>query len=259
MKGAMRYEWVRLTTTRGFAVLTAVSILGAVIVSWAMTMMMTNLAPGMSSSAAMEASTVAATRTPFLLLAAGLLGALSFGNEKRHGTLIHALLATPDRKVLLAAKTVVTLLITTIWTVVSVAAAVVVSNAVLNSGHAFQSEPRVLLGFLALANLWALAGIAAGVLLSRTGAIVLLVVGSTVVEPLLSQLLAKIELWGTSGAAYLPFTAGSALISFENPGFSEVLAETAQRLPALGGAAVFFMYIALAQGAALRRVLKDAH
>jgi ABC-2 type transport system permease protein len=256
MKGALRYEWRRLTTTRGLFVLTAVVVLGALVVSWAMTMMMANLAPNMSMAAATEATTVAATRTPFLLLAAGLLGALAFGQEKRHGTTIHALLATPDRKKLLAAKTVMTLLITTIWTLVSVPAAIAVSNTVLNTGKALQSEPQVLLGFLVLANLWALAGIAAGILLSRTGAIVLLVVGSTLVEPLLGQLLSRFEIWGTSGAAYLPFTAGSALISFENPGFSEAIAETSQRLPSLAGAVVFLIYIVLAQCAAVRRLLK---
>ncbi|MHC6221763.1 ABC transporter permease [Arthrobacter sp. MMS24-S77] len=256
---AMRYEWVRLTTTKGLLLLTAVVVLGALVISWAMTMMMAAAAPDMTDAAATEAATVAATRTPFLLLAAGLLGAFAFGQEKRHGTLTHALLATPDRTSLFTAKVCTTLAVTTAWAVVTVPAAVVVSNLVLNTGHLFQSDPRVLAGFLALANLWALAGTAAGILLTRTGAIIFLIAGSTMLEPLLGQLLGRIELWGTSGAAFLPFTAGAALISFEDPGFAVVLAETAPRLPALAGAAVFLTYICAAHVFAIRRVLKTAH
>ncbi|XAS72358.1 ABC transporter permease [Micrococcaceae bacterium Sec5.1] len=259
MKAAMRYEWVRLTTTKGFLVLSAMAFAGAVVVSWAMTMMMVAAAPEMTDAAAIEAAAVAATRTPFLLLAAGLLGAFSFAQEKRHGTLIHALLAVPNRRTLYTAKICITMLITTLWAVVTVPIAVAVSNLVLNTGHPFQSDPRVLLGFVALANLWALTGIAAGILLSRTGAIIFLIAGSTMIEPLLGQLLARIDILGTSGAAYLPFTAGAALISFEEPGFAAVLAETAPRLPALAGAVVFLAYIMAAQAFAFRRVLRAPH
>lgn len=259
MKAAMQYEWVRLTTTKGLITLTAVTLFGAIVISWAMTMMMVAAAPQMSTAEAMEAATVAATRTPFLLLAAGLLGAFSFGQEKRYGTLTHALLATPDRKTLVSAKICMTLLITAGWGTATVPVAVMTSNLVLNTGHLLQSDPQVLLGFLALACLWALAGIAAGILLSRTAAIVFLIAGSTMIEPLLGQLLNRIELWGTSGAAYMPFTAGAAMISFEDPGFAAVLAETAPRLPAGAGALVFLIYILVAQTFAVKRVLKAAH
>lgn len=259
MQNTMRYEWIRLTTTRGFLVLAATAVLGSALVSWAMTLMIVNVAPELTTESSVEAATLAATRSPFLLLAAGLLGAFSFGQDRRHGTQFYALLATPNRQVLFTAKTATTLLVTTAWTLTSLAGAVAVSNLVLDSGDLLQSDPGVMLGCLLLANGWALAGIAAGVLLTRTGAVALLVAGSTLIEPLLGQLLGRIEIWGTSGAAYLPFTAGSALISFVDPDFAMVLSETAPRLPLWAGAAVFFIYIAVALGAAFRRVLTAAH
>lgn len=259
MKETMRYEWIRLTTTRGFFVLAATSILGSMLVSWAMTLMIVNIAPDLTMESSIEAATLAATRSPFLLLAAGLLGAFSFGQDRRHGTLFHALLATPNRRILFVAKMATTLTVTTALTAASAAGALAISNLVLGSDNLLQSDPQVMLGCLVLANGWALAGMAAGVLLSRTGAVILLVAGSTLIEPLLGQLAGRIELWGTSGAAFLPFTAGSALISFADPDFAIVLAETAPRLPIWAGATVFFLYIAAALGASFRRVLTTAH
>jgi len=93
----MRYEWVRLTTTRGFHVLTAATILVSVLVNWAMSLMISNMAPEMTDQSAGEAATLAATRSPLVLLAAGLLGVFSFGQEKRYGTLSLALLAIPQQ------------------------------------------------------------------------------------------------------------------------------------------------------------------
>ena len=87
MRDAVRYEWVRLTTTRGLHILTAVTIFVSVLVGWAVSVMIANMAPEMTAQAAGEAATVAATRSPLVLLAAALLGIFSFGQEKRYGTL----------------------------------------------------------------------------------------------------------------------------------------------------------------------------
>jgi hypothetical protein len=152
MQNTMRYEWIRLTTTRGFLVLAATAVLGSALVSWAMTLMIVNVAPELTTESSVEAATLAATRSPFLLLAAGLLGAFSFGQDRRHGTQFHALLATPNRQVLFTAKTAMTLLVTTAWTLTSLAGAVAVSNLVLDSGNLLQSDPGVMLGCLLLAN-----------------------------------------------------------------------------------------------------------
>lgn len=256
MKNSIRYEWRRLTSTPGLYLLSIVAVLGAVATSWLLSVMMAELMPEMTERVATEAATVAATRTPFLPLAAGLLGSFSLGQEKRYETLTYAFLVTPNRNTLLGAKALITLLITTVWALVSIPSAVVISNAVLKSGHVFHGEPRVLFGFLGLAYLWALAGLAAGVLLSRTGAVLLLIVGSTVVEPLLSQLLSRLGGWGTWTAAYLPFTAGSALIGFDSSDFSEAIAETTQSLPASAGAAVALTYLGIALGLAYRHIRK---
>ncbi|MCX2747736.1 hypothetical protein OOZ51_07885 [Arthrobacter sp. MI7-26] len=243
MRDAVRYERVRLTTTRGFHILTAMTILVSVLVSWAMSVMIANMAPEMTAQAAGEAATVAATRSPLVLLAPGLLGIFSFGQEKRYGTLAMALLAIPQRGTLFAAKLVMTLLTATTWTTVSMMMSVIVSNAVLGSSNLFESDPPVLIGCLILANGWALLGIGVGLLLPRTGAVAMLVAGSALVEPLLGQLVERTELWGTSAAAFLPFRAGSSLISFADPALATVVAETAPRLPALTGGGVFFLYV----------------
>jgi hypothetical protein len=258
MRDAMRYEWVRLTTTRGFHVLTAVTILVSVLVSWAMSLMIANMAPEMTAQAAGEAATVAATRSPLVLLAAGLLGIFSFGQEKRYGTLSLALLGMPQRSALFSAKVVVTLLVTTTWTTASTSMSVIVSNAVLGSSNLFESDPGVLVGCLVLANGWALLGIGAGLLLPRTGAVALLVAGSALVEPLLGHLVERIEIWGTSAAAFLPFRAGSSLISFTDPALAAIVAETVPRLPALVGGGLFFLYVAVLLIASYRKGLVKA-
>ncbi|MDQ0210551.1 hypothetical protein BMF89_12880 [Arthrobacter sp. SRS-W-1-2016] len=253
MRDAIHYEWVRLTTTRGFHVLTAATILVSVLFSWAISLMIANMAPEMTTQAAGEAATVAATRSPLVLLAAGLLGIFSFGQEKRYGTLCLALLAMPQRSALFAAKVVMTLLVTTTWTTASTLMSVIVSNAVLGSSNLLESDPAVLVGCLVLANGWALLGIGAGLLLPRTGAVALLVAGSALVEPLLGQLVERIEIWGTSAAAFLPFRAGSSLIGFADPALGAIVAETFPRLPALAGGGLFFLYVAVLLAASYRK------
>jgi ABC-2 type transport system permease protein len=255
----MRYEWVRLTTTRGFHVLTAATILVSVLVSWAMSLMISNMAPEMTAQAAGEAATLAATRSPLVLLAAGLLGIFSFGQEKRYGTLPLVLLAIPQRGTLFAAKLAMTLWVTTIWTTASMVMSVIVSNVVLSSRNLLECDPPVLIGCLVLANGWALLGIGVGLLLPRAGAVAFLIAGSALVEPLLGQLVERLELWGTSAAAFLPFRAGASLISFADPALATIVAETAPRLPAIGGGTVFFLYVALLLGAGYRKGLLKAH
>ena len=247
----MRYEWVRLTTTRGFHVLTAATILVSILVSWAISLMISNMAPEMTAQAAGEAATLAATRSPLVLLAAGLLGIFSFGQERRYGTL-------PQRGTLFAAKLAMTLWVTTTWTTASMVMSVIVSNVVLSSHNLLECDPPVLIGCLVLANGWALLGIGAGLLLPRTGAVASLVAGSALVEPLLGQLVARLELWGTSAAAFLPFRAGSSLISFADPALTAIVAETAPRLPAIGGGTLFFLYVAVLLGAGYRKGLFKA-
>jgi len=240
----MRYERVRLTTTRGCHILTTAIISVSVLVSWAMSLMIANMAPDMTAEAAGEAATLAATRSPLVLLAGGLLGVFSFGQEKRYGTLCLALLAVPQRGMLFTAKLVMTLSVTTIWTMVSMVVSVMVSNFVLGSPNLFECDPPVLIGCLILANGWALLGMGAGLLLPRTGAVVLLVAGSALVEPLLGQLVERIDLWGTPAAAFLPFRAGASLIRFSDPALAAIVGETAAHLPAVTGGGVFFLYVA---------------
>lgn len=60
MQNAMRYEWIRLTTTRGFLVLAATAVLGSALVSWAMTLMIVNVAPELTTESSIEAATLAA-------------------------------------------------------------------------------------------------------------------------------------------------------------------------------------------------------
>jgi len=146
-----------------------------------------------------------------------LFGALASTSEFRHQTLTPTFLATPRRSIVLGGKLSVAAIWGVVYAVVGLLASVGIGGAVLAAtGHdTLLGEPDTwaLLGRIVLAMaLWAIIGVALGVLVPNQVATIVIVLAFTqFVEPLLRFASAFWE-WTATIGRFLPGAASDALV-----------------------------------------------
>ena len=212
MNKLIRSEWIKLRTLRTTWILSAVSILTA--------MLITGLA-----TASIKEGTSAFERVDLLLTPAPLLvrlfilalGIMAFANEYRYGTIVPSLAAAPLRFELLGAKLVVLggfgLILGAVVTLASTATGLTVLSIVGQPVSVLDGEiPRAIAGTVAFYGICAALGVGAGVLIRQpTIAIGVLIPWALFAEKALGSFMPKV-------ASYLPFTAGAQLYAVTTEG-----------------------------------------
>ncbi|MBN9141642.1 MAG: ABC transporter permease [Micrococcales bacterium] len=146
-----------------------------------------------------------------------LFGALATTTEFRHQTLTPTFLATPRRSAVLGGKVIAGAVWGVVYAVVGLLAAVGLGALVLAAtGQETllgDSDVWALLGRIVLAMmLWAMIGVAFGVLVSNQVAVIVIVLAFTqFVEPLL-RLASSFWEWSARIGGYLPGAASDALV-----------------------------------------------
>ena len=224
MRGALSYEWVRLTTVRSTWVLSAAALVVAVLAALAFTLAPSSASTGVEDAlgdqrAYANVLTAGAQLTPLLM---GLLGAFAFGHEYRYGTIRPTLTALPRRTPVAAAKVLTVALWSALVGGLTVLLAALV--AVLLRGGRFDPAvsltagptPRMAVGVVLYVVLSALVGLAVGWLFRNIpAAVTLLLVVPLIVEPLLKIVLSLDALEPVAGIGrFLPFTAGAQLYAY---------------------------------------------
>jgi ABC-2 type transport system permease protein len=244
VRPALAYEWIRATTTRGPFLLMAAGIVVGILTAWALGSMISSLFSLDSPGLRTEAVSLAATRSPAILVCCGLIGVFAFSQETRHGTLLQAGLGIPRRGVLFAAKVVVTLSTCIVFAVLCTGSALVTALSSVRGATLADVDPAVLLRCVLLAAGWSLLGVGLGAVLPRMAAVLVLLVGSAIVEPLLGQLLSVVHVGGLGPlSGFLPFSAGSSLLALPASELGAAVGETGSRLSPLLGGCVFAVYV----------------
>jgi hypothetical protein len=181
-------------------------------------------------------------------LAVGVLGVLVMSSEYATGQIRATFGATPQRRVVLAAKVAVFMLVVFVVGLVACFAAFFIGQSILSAKfhQASLGDPGVLRavvgGALYLAVLGAL-GIGLGTILRRTAGAIAALVGLLLILPVLVNFLPSP--WNTDISKYLPLQAGNNLF--------HTAARSSTDLPLWTGFAVFCAYavVSLAIGAVL--------
>ena len=224
MTGALRYEWVRITSIRSTWWLTGIAVLlsfgFSLLIGQGLAAADEFAGTGFSASSAavitQGSSTGFAPVLPAFVM--GLLGVFAFGHEYRHGMIRATLTAVPRRWQVVLAKTAVT----AAWAA-AVATACVALGALAgeltvgDAGFSVGADevPRVMVGYVVFTALFALVGMGiAMVVRHQAGALGLLLLLPVVVEGIIRLVLtlpsAFDDIEGV--ARYLPFDAGGQML-----------------------------------------------
>lgn len=240
MSDALAFEAVRVRTIRSTYWLVGLALLLGALVAVALALA--------TRDEPVDAALVAVGVTggsqfsplPFAAVLVGILGVFATGHEFRHGTVQPSLLALPRRSALVAAKLVVVAL---------VGAGAAVAGLALNwvvtvvSRGAVVSVPdgEILLGYVVFVVLWGWLGAALALLFRNIpGALVVLLVVPLVVEPLISALsLVRAMDWLRDIVPYLPFSAGTSLVTVVDVGEATEAAGGTAALGRWAGGLVF--------------------
>ncbi len=149
-------------------------------------------------------------------LAIGVLGVLVIGSEYATGLIRTTLTAVPQRRAVLAAKTMVFGAVALVVTMIAAFIAFFAGQAVLDAKHIGVSigDPHVLravLGAGTYLTIVGLLGLGIGAIVRRTAGAIATLVGVVLVLPLLAQALPSP--WNNDVAKYLPGGLGAALFS----------------------------------------------
>ncbi len=224
MIGALRYEWVRLTSIRStwWLTLGALFVAGGVSFLWSLTFSDRQSMRELGRPAVDAAVITQGGSTGFVpLLVAyvlGILGVFTFGHEYRHGMIRATLTALPQRYNVLLAKIIVTAL----WAAV-VSAGCLLLGALwgyVNGGDqgfsiTADGMPRVMLGYILYITMFTLVGLAvAAIIRNQAGAIVFMLVVPLVIESVLRLVLVIPDFFnGVEGVVqFFPFDAGSQML-----------------------------------------------
>jgi ABC-2 type transport system permease protein len=248
MTDALRFEWVRLRTLRS----TYALIGSALVLNAAIALLVASLVDNPTPDVVVAAVTGGGANAPvpMAVVLLAVLGVFASGHEYRYGTIQPTLTTVPQRARLFTAKLLVVgataLLVTAVSIVVNVAATL-----------PFWDEASALTnvtvpGYLLLAVLWALLGVALGQLLRGVpGALVVLLVTPMIVEQLIFRLSYVPALdWLLPAVKFLPFTAGMQLVSAAGEASGGLASEVGlyTRWPS---AVVFAVFVAAVVGAAV--------
>jgi len=228
---ALRSEWIKVSTLRANQAVLALTIIGGLLVSWAVAKLVTGKV--------LYVSEVGFYWTTITSALAAISGALLFTSEAQHGTLATAVTARPARWVIALAKT---LTAAAIGLVLGVAGLVTGfgGSALGGLGMGDTSALPATLGWaLVFTTLSAVLGLGLGMILRHSAAAVGgFLVWGFVVENLLHVFLPA------QVARFLPFVAGNHLLGY-NPDF-ETAKALAIALTQPQNALVFAGYTALA-------------
>lgn len=207
MRAALRAEWLKLVTTK-----TTLGLFGAMI---GLVVLSVSLHGFGFSTAALS---VRSNQLRVFVEAGeglgavfgGLIGAMSFTAEVRHGTIRPTLLATPQRGRVIAAKAAISLLTGAAFGLLATGLAAVLGSAVLSArgvtmhldGGAYA---LLLAGGAAAAALWAAIGVGLGAILrNQVTAIVAIFVWIEIIENLLVN-------GAPAVSKFMPATLGQAI------------------------------------------------
>ena len=224
MIGALRYEWVRLTTIRSTWWLTfgALFVAGGVSFLWSLTFGDLASMRELGREPVYAAVITQGGSTGFVpLLVAyvlGILGVFTFGHEYRHGMIRATLTALPQRYNVLLAK----IIVTAFWSA-AVSAGCLLLGVFWgyvkggDQGFAITADgiPRVMLGYIAYVTMFTLIGLAvAAIIRNQAGAIVFMLVVPLVIESVLRLVLVIPDFFnGVEGVVqFFPFDAGSQML-----------------------------------------------
>jgi len=269
MIGALRYEWVRLTTLRSTWWLTGASIFvaGGVSFLWSLALDNDDAMRGFGHPAAFAAVlTQGASTSAIPLLVAyimGLFGVFTFGHEYRHGMIRATLTALPQRSNVLAAKIIVTAGWAGLVAVICLALGALwgyVNGSEVNFSMTAGDVPRVMLGYVVYVVMFTLIGLGvAAIVRNQAGAIVIMLVVPLVLETVLRLVIVVPDMFnGIQGVVqFFPFDAGNQMYVLFPVDFSSPIGPVP--LDPLPGGVVMsvFMLLILALGGGLF-VVRDA-
>lgn len=269
MIGALRYEWVRLTTLRSTWWLTGASIFvaGGVSYLWSLALNSNDAMRGLGRPAAFAAVlTQGASTSAIPLLVAyimGLFGVFTFGHEYRHGMIRATLTALPQRSNVLAAKIIVTAAWAGLVAVICLALGALwgfVSGSDVNFSLTVSGVPRVMLGYVIYVVMFTLIGLGvAAIVRNQAGAIVIMLVVPLVLETVLRLVIVVPDMFNSIQGVvqFFPFDAGNQMYVLFPVDFSAPIGPLP--LDPLPGGVVMsvFMLLVLAVGGGLF-VVRDA-
>jgi ABC-2 type transport system permease protein len=214
---ALRFEWVRLRTLRSTYWLLASALV--VNASAAFLIALSTRDDPLDSVLVGTVLTGGGAHPPVPLAAVfvGVIGVLATGHEYRYGTIQPTLTAIPQRSTVLAAKIIMVTLVAAVVTLVSIVANLAAGMVFWGEIPDLTGQPldEVLLGYLLLVLLWAVAGTGLGQLCRGVAtplAVILLV--PLVIEQLVFRLSFIPEMdWLQPVVKFLPFLAGQQLVN----------------------------------------------
>jgi ABC-type transport system involved in multi-copper enzyme maturation permease subunit len=214
----MRSEWTKLRSVRStvwsLIATFAITVGLSAVFSWAYTNRYDNLS--LRERLTFD-PTAQSLRGLFLAqLAIGVLGVLVISSEYTSGLIRTTLTAVPQRRTVLAAKTLVFGAVSLVVGMLSVFAAFLLGQAILNGKNIGVSlgDPHVLravLGAGTYLSIVGLLGLGIATILRRTAGAIATLVALVLVFPLLAQALPSP--WNHDIAKYLPSQLGEALFS----------------------------------------------
>jgi len=251
---ALRFEWVRLRTLRStYWLIGSALVLNAAIA--ALVAQLGDEEPARDSVVAALAGGGANTPVPVAVVLLAVLGVFASGHEYRYGTIQPTLTTVPRRIRLFTAKVLVVgataLFVTPVSLVLKFAATL----------PFWERTPTLadvtVPGYLLLAVLWAVLGVALGQLLRGVpGALMVLLVTPMIVEQMIFRLSYAPALhWLTPAVKFLPFTSGMQLVSAtgEASGGTADEVDLFSRWPSAAVFAVFVAVVLVTAGALFRR------
>jgi len=213
MIDAVRSEWRKVFATRSLVVLLVCTIACTVVLAVlvAAVVDLTSLADGAGEDPR-DRSVLLVGGMGIARFLLGSLGVLVIGQEFRFSTIRVTFAAEPRRGRVLLAKGIVTAVVTALTAAISLAMAVGLGAVILGARGwpvtlADATVLRSLVGWVVTGAVFALAGLALGMLLRQpVGGIVVLVAWRMLVEPVIAGFFPDIGGW-------LPFTAGDRVLS----------------------------------------------
>lgn len=231
LASALRSEWIKVSTIRSNQALLVLTVVGGLVVSWAVAKFVTGKV--------LDVSEVGFYWTTITSALATIAGALLFTSEAQHGTLATAVTARPARWVIAAAKTLTAAGIGLVLGVTGLATGFAGSAlGGLPMGDASQL-PASLGWALVFTTLSAMLGLGVGMILRHSAA----AVGGFLVWGFVIENLFHIFL-PAQVARFLPYIAGNHLLGY-NPDF-ETAKAIAIALTPPQNALLFAAYTALA-------------
>jgi len=215
---AMGSEWTKLRSVRStvyslFATI-AITVGFGALLSWAFVSRYDHL--DVQERLTFDATSHTMSGLRLSQLAIGVLGVLIISAEYTTGLIRPTFTATPQRRIVLAAKTIVFGAVALIVAIVSCFPAFFISQAILSTKHldVTLTDPHVLravCGATAYLVFVGLLGLGLGTIVRRTAGAISALVGLVLIFPLLA--LALPSPWNHDVAKILPAQAGQALVS----------------------------------------------